>query len=95
MKDEYIIEIDLKELPLFYNEFNEDELSLAIINYIDRGLAKTRGKEKITIRINPAFEVSEEQKEQRMRRAGYSSEGGASCQPAKRFCLKMKSGEDD
>lgn len=59
----YTIEIDLGDLSVFYNEFNKDELSLAVINYIDREIAKTQGKEKITIRIAASFNVSKEQKE--------------------------------
>jgi len=62
MEDEYTMEIDLGDLSSFYNEFNEDELSSSLISYIDQEITKTKGGEKIRIRVNARFEVSEEQK---------------------------------
>jgi len=62
-KQGIIIEIDLNNLRLFYNDYNKNELSSTLINYIDYETTKTKGKEEISIKINTPFKVSDSQKE--------------------------------
>jgi len=59
----FLIEIDLDDVSTFYNEFNKDELSSHLINYIDQEVTKTKGRERVTIRINIFFDAPDEQKE--------------------------------
>ena len=62
-KQERTIDIDLSDLRLFYNNYNKNELSSTLINYIDYEVTKGNGNEAITIHINTFFEVSDKQKE--------------------------------
>lgn len=56
----FYIELDIKELNLFYHPFNDNELSPEVCNYLEKEITKAEKDSQIIIKLNLKTEIETE-----------------------------------